>query len=99
MLFILKKILKKCIFIIVGELKEKYAEDEGALFAMADYYASQCNYEEAIRYYEKSYALGEKPRFYDPLHGIALIYEIQGKPKYNLANFQLCEFVVSPWDV
>ena len=63
----------------IGELKEKYAEDEGALFAMADYYASQCNYEEAIRYYEKSYALGVKPRFYDPLHGIALIYEIQGK--------------------
>jgi len=49
------------------------------MFQVADYYASQCNYEEAIRYYEKCYELDEKPRFYDPLHGIALIYEIQGR--------------------
>ena len=62
----------------IGELKANYAKDEGALFAVADYYATQCNYEEAIRYYEMCYELDEKPRFYDPLHGIALIYEIQG---------------------
>ncbi|MBQ2902708.1 MAG: helix-turn-helix domain-containing protein [Agathobacter sp.] len=63
----------------IGKLKEDYAEDDGAMFQVADYYASQCNYEEAIRYYEKCYELDEKPRFYDPLHGIALIYEIQGR--------------------
>ena len=63
----------------IGELKVDFAEDEGAMFQVGDYYASQCNYEEAIRYYEKSYELGDKPRYYDPLHGIALIYEIQGK--------------------
>ena len=63
----------------IKEIKEQYPENEEAMFVVADYYASQCNYEEAIQYYEKCYELDEKPRYYDPLHGIALIYEIQGK--------------------
>ena len=63
----------------IDEIKEQYPENEEAMFAVADYYAHQCRYEEAIWYYEKCYELDEKPRYYDPLHGIALIYEIQGK--------------------
>ena len=63
----------------IGEIKTSYPENEEAMFVIGDYYASQCRYEEAIEYYEKCYELDEKPRYYDPLHGIALIYEIQGK--------------------
>ena len=59
------------------EIKTCYPENEGAMFVIADYYASQCRYDEAIEYYEKCYEIDEKPRYYDPLHGIALIYEIQ----------------------
>lgn len=63
----------------IEEIKEQYPENEGAMFAVADYYARQCRYDEAVQYYEKCYEIDEKPRYYDPLHGIALIYEIQGK--------------------
>lgn len=63
----------------IQEIKENYPENEEAMFTVADFYASQCNYDEAVLYYEKCYELDEKPRYYDPLHGIALIYEIQGK--------------------
>ena len=62
----------------IEEIKTCYPENEGAMFVIADYYASQCRYDEAIEYYEKCYKMDEKPRYYDPLHGIALIYEIQG---------------------
>ena len=61
----------------IEEIKERYPDNEDAMFQIGDFYASQCNYDEAISYYEKCYDLGEKPRYYDPLHGIALIYEIQ----------------------
>ena len=60
------------------EMEEKFPENEGAMFAIADYHASQCHYEEAIQYYEKCYEMDEKPRYYDPLQGMATIYEIQG---------------------
>ena len=63
----------------IAEIKAQYAQNEGAMFVIADYYASQCQYDKAIQYYEKCYEMDEKPRYYDPLHGIALIYEIQGK--------------------
>lgn len=61
------------------EIEERFPEEQHAMFAIADYHASQCHYEEAIKYYEKCYEMDEKPRYYDPLHGIAIIYEIQGK--------------------
>ena len=61
------------------EIEERFPNEEHAMFAIADYHARQCHYEEAIKYYEKCYEMDEKPRYYDPLHGIALIREIQGK--------------------
>lgn len=59
------------------EMEERFPEE--AMFSIADYHASQCHYEDAIKYYEKCYELDEKPRYYDPLEGIAIIYEIQEK--------------------
>ena len=64
------------------ELK-KFEKDGNAMFALADYYASQCEYEKAIHYYDISFALdkenGAKPLYTDALEGMAMIYEIQEK--------------------
>jgi len=58
----------------------EFSDNAGFLFEMAQYYARKCEYEKAIEYYEKSWALEEsqKPRFTDALEGIATIYEILG---------------------
>lgn len=61
------------------ELEERFSDNEAAMFCLADYHATRCQYEKAIEYYEKCYELDEKPRYYDPLEGMAIIYEIQGK--------------------
>lgn len=64
------------------ELK-KFEKDGNAMFALADYYASQCEYEKAVEYYDISFELdkenGEKPLYTDALEGMAMIFEIQGK--------------------
>lgn len=61
----------------------KFDTDGNAVFALADYYASQCEYEKAIQYYDLSFALdkenGVKPLYTDALEGMAMIYEIQEK--------------------
>ena len=64
------------------ELK-KFKKDGNAMFALADYYASQCEYEKAIHYYDLSFELdkenGAKPLYTDAIEGMAMIYEIQEK--------------------
>ena len=65
---------------IMEEAARKYGTDSGFLFEAAQYHAKKCEYEEAIRLYEKSYASEEarKPRLIDALEGIAIIHEIMG---------------------
>lgn len=64
------------------ELK-KFEKDGNAMFALADFYATQCDYENAIYYYDLSFALdeknGAKPLYTDALEAMAMIYEIQEK--------------------
>lgn len=64
------------------ELK-KFDKDGNAMFALADYYASQCEYDKAIHYYDISFELdkanGAKPLYTDALEAMAMIYEIQEK--------------------
>lgn len=64
------------------ELK-KFEKDGNAMFALADYYASQCEYDKAAQYYDISFERdkenGVKPLYTDALEGMAMIYEIQGK--------------------
>ena len=65
---------------IMEEALTTFADDPGFLFETAQYHARKCEYEKAIAYYERSWALEEaqKPRFTDALDGIATIYEILG---------------------
>ena len=65
------------------ELEEQYPEDGHVLFELANFYADSCQYDKAIAYYEKSFALEKaqkkRPLYTDALQGMAIIYEIQGK--------------------
>jgi len=67
----------------LGELEKKYPEDGDALFGIANYYADICEYDKAIEYFEKSFALDKaqqkKPLYTDALDSITMMYEIQEK--------------------
>ena len=65
---------------IMEKALESFKDHSGFLFETAQYHARKCEYEKAIAYYERSWALEEaqKPRFTDALDGIATIYEIVG---------------------
>lgn len=66
----------------IMESAEREFEKSGVfLFEKAQYHARKCEYEKAIDYYERSWNAEEdnKPRFSDPHHGIAMIYEILGE--------------------
>ena len=66
---------------------ERFSNDSGYTFEIAQYYARKCDYSKAIEYFEKSWALEEdkKPRYTDALFSIAIIYQILGD-KQNAVN-------------
>ena len=43
----------------------------------ADFLASRCRYDDAVKMYEKTFTLQPQPRYSDALESIAIIYEIQ----------------------
>ena len=74
--------------IMQNALKD-FSDNSGFLFESAQYYARNCKYEKAIEFYEASWAADEqqKPRYTDPLHGIATIYEIMGDKARALETY------------
>ena len=74
---------------ILAAAMQTYGDNPGFQFEAAQYHARKCEYEEAIQCYETSYALeeSEKPRFYDALEGIAVIYEIMGENEKAAATY------------
>ena len=66
---------------LIEDAKKQYSQEGDFLFEAAQYHAKKCEYEQAIAYYEASYACeeGQKTRFTDALEGIAQIYEIMGE--------------------
>ena len=71
---------KKADAIMASALKAD-PKNADLLFQAAQYHARKCEYDQAIEYYEASYAAetDKKPRFTDALQGIATIYEIRGE--------------------
>ena len=74
---------------IFRELEKRFPEHCNVAFELANHYAMQCDYEKALHYYEKSFALdikqGNHPVFIDALEAMVLIYEIQGRYDKALA--------------
>lgn len=82
------------------EMERQFPENADALFEIAGFHADACEYDEAIRYYEKVYELWERPRQIDPLEGEALIYEIQGKyEEALLCRDRILQNLAEEWGV
>ena len=65
---------------IIEELTASQPDEFACLFEAAQYYASKCDYEKAIGYYEQSFEKEpRRPRFADELMGISDIYQIMGE--------------------
>ena len=67
----------------------EFGNEAGFLFETAQYYARRCEYEKAIAYYEQSWKAEEsqKPRFTDPLEGIATIYTVMNNPQKAIETY------------
>ena len=64
---------------MIDGLKEKYKDDSGFLFEIAQYYAKKGIYDKTIECYKKSFENDPKrPRYIDALQAVADIYEIEG---------------------
>ncbi len=63
---------------IIEAAAKEFSVDDAFVFEAAQYYAKKAEYEKAISYYKQSWESSRRPRFTDPMHGIALIYEILG---------------------
>ena len=66
---------------IIETAAKEFSADDAFVFEAAQYYAKKAEYEKAISYYNQSWEISGRPRFTDPMHGIALIYEILGDKK------------------
>ncbi len=80
--------VKKADSIMESALAE-FEEDSGFLFELGQYYAKKCEYDKAIEFYEASWTADEdkKPRYTDPLHGIATIYVIIGEKEKAIETY------------
>lgn len=74
---------------IMENALERFADNSGFLFEIAQYYARKCEYQKAIGFYEASWTADEdkKPRYTDPLEGIAVIYEILGEREAAIKTY------------
>ena len=87
---------------IIEESIKKHGDDWGYLFEAAQYYATKCNYHKAIELYEKSWKAeeNEKPRCYDTLQAIAMIYNIIGdKEKCLEAYDRILVCMKEEWNI
>ena len=84
---------------IMEELVEAHADDSICLFEAAQYYAAKCDYDEAIELYERSFAAEERrPRFQDPLMGIADAYRIRGDYRKAAETYdRIIELLQNEW--
>ncbi|MBQ8782582.1 MAG: helix-turn-helix domain-containing protein [Clostridia bacterium] len=66
---------------------------------VADFEADDCNYENAISCYRKSFSLQPKPRYTDSLIAIAHIYEIEHKYEKAISAYQeIIELLKTDWN-
>ncbi len=74
---------------IMENARAEFSDHSGFIFELAQYYARKCEYEKAIEHYELSWKMDEQsgPRFTDPLHSIAIIYEILGETEKAIETY------------
>lgn len=60
------------------KMQIQFPDEWMVFFSLGDIYARTGEYEQAKKYYQKSLALQNAPKFCDPFDSIAQIYELQG---------------------
>ena len=67
---------------------------------IADFKADDCNYDEAITCYQKSFELQAKPRYTDSFEAIAHIYEIKGEYSKAIEAYQnIINLLKNDWNI
>lgn len=67
---------------------------------IADFKADDCNYDEAITCYKKSFELQAKPRYTDSFEAIAHIYEIKGDYLKAIETYQnIIDLLKNDWNI
>jgi len=85
---------------LLNDMTAQFNDNWYTWATVADFKADDCNYDEAISCYEKSFELQEKPRYTDSLEAIAHIYEIKGEHEKATVTYQrLIELLKTDWNI
>lgn len=85
---------------LLNDMLDKFADSWYTWSIIADFKADDCNYDEAVFCYEKSFELQEKPRYTDSLEAIAHIYEIKGMHQKSIETYKrIIELLSTDWNV
>lgn len=77
-------------FVCWEHMVEEYPDDWCAWSLLADGYAYSCRYDDALRCYQKSMEIQEKPRYMDNPVAMAQIAEIQGDYEKAIQMREIC---------
>lgn len=85
---------------LLRDMTAKYVDSWYTWSIVADFKADDCNYDEAISCYEKSFELQAQPRYTDSLEAIAHIYEIKGEYKKAIEAYRrIIELLKTDWNI
>ena len=85
---------------LLKEMCEKYNDSWYTREIVADFKADDCNYDEAIVCYEKSFELQPKPRYTDSLEAVAHIYEIKKDYQKAIEAYQrIIDLLKTDWNI
>ncbi len=85
---------------LLKEMCEKYNDSWYTWAIVADFKADDCNYDEAIVCYEKSFELQPKPRYTDSLEAVAHIFEIKKDYQKSIATYQrIIDLLNTDWNI
>ncbi|MBQ8227870.1 MAG: helix-turn-helix domain-containing protein [Clostridia bacterium] len=85
---------------LLNEMTKQFNNSWYTWAIAADFKADDCNYDEAVSCYEKSFKLQPVPRYTDSLESIAHIYEIKGEYKKAIETYQrIIDLLKTDWNI
>ncbi len=85
---------------LLNDMIANYADSWYIWAIVADFKADDCNYDEAVSCYEKSFELQAEPRYTDSLEAIAHIFEIKGEYQRAIETYQrILELLKTDWSI
>lgn len=85
---------------LFNDMIKQYEDSWYTWAIIVDFKADDCNYNEAIVCYEKSFELQPKPRYTDSLEAVAHIYEIKGEYSKASETYQaIIDLLKTDWNI